>query len=212
MLTSACSSGPTPFVGHRPGPTGSRANRTEAQRRHKPTTLQPHPQIKGALMLLRTAILATFALLLALPPVQAQELALETDERRIYSIEGEFDFYREMVESAITDEGMVINAVGLIAQMLDRTGGDLGGGKRIYLNGESVEFCSAIYSRRMMEADPHTVVFCPYVIAIYELADEPGTIYIGYQRVPIVGDEASRSALQEVEDLLDRVVNNAMAF
>jgi uncharacterized protein (DUF302 family) len=162
--------------------------------------------------LLRSYILATLALLLAAPAVQAQVLALETDERRIYAVEGEFAFYREMVESAITDQGMVVNAVGLIAQMLDRTGGDLGTGERIYLNGESVEFCSAIYSRRMMAADPHTIVFCPYVIAIYELADEPGTIYVGYQRVPIVGDEASRTALQDVEDLLERVVTNALAF
>ncbi len=162
--------------------------------------------------LFRSAILAALAALLALPAAQAQELVLETDERRIYAITGEFDFYREMVESAITDEGMVINAVGRIAEMLDRTGGDLGDAKALYLHGESVEFCSAIYSRRMMEADPHSIVFCPYVIAIYELAAEPGTVYIGYQRVPIVGDEGARKALQDVEDLLDRVVNNAMAF
>jgi len=160
----------------------------------------------------RSAILATLALLLALPAAQAQELVLDTDERRIYSITGEFDFYREMVEFAITDEAMVINAVGRIAEMLDRTGTDLGIGERVYLNGESLEFCSALLSRRMMEADPHSIVFCPYVIAIYELVDEPGTVYVGYQRVPLVGDEATRKALQDVEDLLDRVVNNAMAF
>ncbi len=164
------------------------------------------------LRLLQSAILASLATLLALAPIQAQELVLDTDDRRIYAIEGEFEFYREMLESAITDEGMVINAVGRIAEMLDRTGTDLGLGERVYLNGESLEFCSALLSRRMMEADPHSIVFCPYVIAIYERADEPGTIYLGYQRVPIVGDEATRKALQDVEDLLDRVVNNAMAF
>lgn len=164
------------------------------------------------MLMIRSVTVAALALLLVLPSAQAQELVLETDDRRIYAIEGEFDFYREMVESAITDEGMVINAVGRIAEMLDRTGGDIGAGESIYLHGESLEFCSAIYSRRMMEADPHSIVFCPYVIAIYELVQEPGTIFIGYQRVPIVGDEASRNALQDVEDLLDRVVNNAMAF
>jgi uncharacterized protein (DUF302 family) len=116
-----------------------------------------------------------------------------------------------MLESAITDEGLVINAVGNIATMLERTGADLGG-EKLYLHGESLEFCSAVYSRRMMEADPHSIVFCPYVIAIYELAAEPDTIYIGYQRVPIVGDETSRQALQDVEDLIDRITNNAMAF
>jgi uncharacterized protein (DUF302 family) len=162
--------------------------------------------------MLRIALILLPALLLSLPAALAQEVVLETEERRIYSIEGEFDFYREMLESAITDEGLVINAVGRIAAMLERTGGDLGAGERMYRNGESLEFCSAVYSRRMMEADLHSIVFCPYVIAIYELEAEPGTIYLGYQRMPIVGDENSRKALQDVEDLVDRIVNNAMAF
>lgn len=162
--------------------------------------------------LLRSAVLATLALLLALPAAQAKELALDTEDRRIYAIEGDYDFYREMVESAIAGEGMVINTVGHIAEMLDRTGGDLGAEGSIYLHGESLEFCSAIYSRRMMEADPHSIVFCPYVIAIYELSAEPGTVYVGYKRVPIVGDEETRAALENVEELLDRVVDNATAF
>lgn len=151
-------------------------------------------------------------LLLILPAAQAQEMAIDTADRRIYAVEGEFAFYREMLESAITDEGLVINAVGNIAGMLDRTGGDLGGAGSIYLHGESLEFCSAVYSRRMMEADPHSIVFCPYVIAIYELTAEPATIYIGYQRLPIVDDENASETLQAVEDLLDRIANNAMAF
>ena len=159
----------------------------------------------------RLSLLSTLALLLILPATQAQEMVLETDDRRIYATEGEYAFYREMLESAITDEGLVINAVGDIGTMLERTGADLGG-ETLYLHGESLEFCSALYSRRMMEADPHNIVFCPYVIAIYELTAEPDTIYIGYQRVPIVGDEASRKALQDVEDLIDRITNNAMAF
>ena len=163
------------------------------------------------MFMIRLSLLSTLVLLLILPATQAQEMVLETDDRRIYATEGEYAFYREMLESAITDEGLVINAVGNIAAMLERTAADLGG-EKLYLHGESLEFCSAVYSRRMMEADPHSIVFCPYVIAIYELATEPGTIYIGYQRVPIVGDETSRKALQDVEDLIDRITNNAMAF
>lgn len=156
----------------------------------------------------RFAILAT---LLFSTMAHAQEMVFESEERRIYSIEGDYAFYREMLESAIADEGLVINAVGHIADMLDRTGADLGG-KSLYLNGESLEFCSAIYSRRMMEADPHSIVFCPYVIAIYELTTEPGTIYIGYQRLPVVDDEDTNKALQDVEELVDRITNNAMLF
>jgi len=142
----------------------------------------------------------------------AQEVYLETEDRRIYVIEGEFEFYREMLESAVGDQGMVVNYVGRIGAMLDRTGADLGASEQLYGNAESLEFCSAVYSRQMMTADPHTIVFCPYVIAIYELAGAPGTIYIGYQRMPQGTDPETQAALQAVEALLDRVVNAALEF
>ncbi len=161
--------------------------------------------------LFRVVLLFLAALLLGIPSAQAQDPVIDTDERRIYAIDGEFGFYREMVESAITDQGLVVNYVGHIATMLDRTGG-VEPGAGLYRNGESLEFCSATYSRRMMEADPHSIVFCPYVIAVYELTAEPGTIHIGYQRVPIIGDAASQQALQDVEDLIERIIDNAMAF
>ena len=164
------------------------------------------PRLMIILMLLLISSIAGIS-------VSAQERVIDTEDRRTYAVPGgDFAFYREMVESAIADQGMVVNNVGRIAEMLDRTGADLGGGTQLYLHGESIEFCSAIYSRRMMEADPHSIVFCPYVIAVYELAAEPGTVYIGYQRLPRVDDPATQQALQDVETLLERIVQAAMEF
>lgn len=139
------------------------------------------------------------------------ETVIETEERVVYSIEGEFDFYYEMIEDAIAAEGLVINNRGYIADMLDRTA-DQESGEGLYLNGMSVDFCSATYSRATMDADPHNITFCPYVIAIYELTEEPGTVYVGYQRVPEIGDEASAEALRDVNELVDRIVQNALSF
>lgn len=139
------------------------------------------------------------------------ETVIETEERVVYSTEGEFDFYYEMIQDSIAAEGLVINNRGYIADMLDRTAGEESG-EGIYLNGMSVDFCSATYSRATMEADPHNITFCPYVIAIYELSDEPGTVYVGYQRVPEIGDEASEEALRDVNELVDRIVQNALSF
>ncbi|MGM0552919.1 MAG: DUF302 domain-containing protein [Pseudomonadota bacterium] len=139
------------------------------------------------------------------------ETVIETEERVVYSIEGEFDFYFEMVQEAIAAEGLVINNMGHIADMLDRTS-DQEQGEGVYLNGMSVDFCSATYSRATMEADPHNITFCPYVIAVYELSDEPGTVYMGYQRVPETGDSDSEEALRDVNALVDRIVQNALSF
>ena len=142
---------------------------------------------------------------------QAFETVVEDEHRVIYSIEGEYDFYFEMVEEAIATQGLVINNIGYIADMLDRTA-DREKGEGIYLNGKSVEFCSATYSRATMEADAHNITFCPYVITVYELSDEPGTVYMGYQRVPEIGDDASRQSLADVNELVDTIVQDALSF
>ncbi|MFO7953231.1 DUF302 domain-containing protein [Thioalkalivibrio sp.] len=141
----------------------------------------------------------------------AYETVMETDERVIFKTEGEYDFYFEMVEEAIASEGLVINNVGHIADMLDRTA-EQESGEGIFLNGRSVDFCSASYSRATMEADPHNMLFCPYIITVYELADEPGTVYMGYTPVPEVGDEESKESLRNVNDLVERIIKEALAF
>jgi uncharacterized protein (DUF302 family) len=165
----------------------------------------------GALGLVLGLILS-LNLGVGLLPATAQTLVLDTTDRRTYSIEGEYAFYREMLEDAISAEGLVVNAVGNISGMLERTGADLGATTVLYRHAESFEFCSAVYSRRMMEADPHSIVFCPYVVAIYELAAEPGVVYLGFKRLPRTGNPAIDAAHDEVDALKDRIIDQAMAF
>lgn len=142
----------------------------------------------------------------------ASAWAVDTSHNRVQSTDGEFADVREFVEMGITERGMVINNVAYIGNMLERTAGDISGAKPIYLHAEALEFCSALISRRMMEADPHNITYCPYVIAIYELAAQPGTIYVGYRRpaVPADASEATRDAMQQVEQLLADIVADAL--
>ena len=66
--------------------------------------------------------------------------------------------------------------------MLERTGADVGSTKKIYANAEFFMFCSAKLSRAMIEADPANVGYCPYVVFLYEAAEKPGEIVVGYRR------------------------------
>ncbi len=75
---------------------------------------------------------------------------------------------------------------------------------------EVVEFCSAKLSRKMTDADPANVIFCPYSIALYSHADEPGRVHISYLQLSKIGSERSRPVLLEVEALLQRIVNEAV--
>ena len=60
-----------------------------------------------------------------------------------------------------------------------------------------------------MEADAANIAFCPYVLFVYELADKPGTVTVGFRRMPETGSDATRQALAAVNALLDEIVREA---
>ena len=97
---------------------------------------------------------------------------------------GKFDDVKDNVRLAIEAQGLVINSVSNVGQMLDRTGAELGKSRRIYGHGEVFEFCSARVSRQMMEADAVNLVFCPFTIAVYTLPEQPAKVFIGYRKPP----------------------------
>ena len=137
-------------------------------------------------------------------------MAAEADHLRLYTTKGEFGNVKDDLMMAITGRGFVVDYNSHIGAMLDRTGKDLGTTKTVYGKAESLQFCSATVSRRMMEADPANIVFCPYIIVFYTLPQEPKTVYVGYRRPLPVGTEASKASLKAVEELLDGIVKEAL--
>lgn len=94
---------------------------------------------------------------------------------------------------AIENRGLVINYTSHIADMLDRTGADIGAAKTVYSKAEIVEFCSAVISRRMMEMDPQNIVMCPFAISVYTLPGEQDKVWLSYRKpqgkaAPLVGE------------------------
>lgn len=132
--------------------------------------------------------------------------------RMTYTARGDFDEIKQYIVDAIINRGMVINNVSHIGDMLQRTGKDLGDADKIFFKAEALEFCSATVSRATMEADPHNIVFCPYIIAIYALPGDPETVYISFRRPTLIGTPQSRSSLQAVEDLLNGIIRDALQW
>ena len=93
-----------------------------------------------------------------------------------------FDDTREAITLAIEGRGLVINYVSHIADMLQRTRADIGATRQVYAKAEIIEFCSASLSRQMMEADPHSIVQCPFAIAVYALPGEANSSGGSYRR------------------------------
>jgi len=126
-----------------------------------------------------------------------------------YTVQGDFEDVRFALENAIVNRGLVVDYVSHIGDMLARTGADLGATKDIYTNAQSMLFCSAVLSRAAMEADPANIAFCPYGVFVYETADNPGTVVVGYRNLTETGDEASKKAIADVNALLNDIVKEA---
>lgn len=138
-------------------------------------------------------------------------VALAADDYMVVSIKaGNFSDVRDDVEMAITDRGLVVNNVSHVGEMLERTGKDLGDGKQVFIKAEALEFCSAVVSRKMMEADPDNIVFCPYVISVYVVPGKPHEVRIAYRKPQITGSPASQKALKAVDELLSGIVKDAL--
>ncbi|MDD5241018.1 MAG: DUF302 domain-containing protein [Sulfuricella sp.] len=140
----------------------------------------------------------------------SQASAAADDYRITHAVNGKFEDVRDNVADAIAMQGLVINNVSHMSEMLDRTGKDLGDTSQVFLRAEILEFCSASVSRESMKVDPHSIVFCPYGIAVYVLPAEPGKVYLSYRKPAAAGTPQARKALRSLEKLMHDIVQDAM--
>jgi len=130
-----------------------------------------------------------------------------------YSRQAKFENVRDDLKSAIEAKGLVIDYQSYINRMLERTGKDVGSSKKLYVDAQSFVFCSAALSRRTMEADLANVSMCPYAMTVYATAQEPDKVHVTYRRPwRPNGSPASKSALREVEVLLDGLAREALGM
>lgn len=129
-----------------------------------------------------------------------------------YVKEAKFEDVKEDLVLAIQNRGLVVDHTSQIHEMLERTGRDLGMTTPIYKDAVAYSFCSAVVSRKIMEADPHNIAFCPFVIAAYSPVNEPQKVYVTYRRLPLTGSETSNAALKELETLLDGIAREALGM
>ena len=160
--------------------------------------------------MLKRLAFAGLALAFATTAPVAPAPAAEPGPLMIVKTKAKFEDVKDDVVNAVTKRGLVIDYTAYIGTMLDRTAKDVGAAKKIYARAEAVQFCSATLSRKAMEADPGNIAFCPYVIVIYSLAGDPGTVHVGYRQLQPVGSHQSRAALKEVDDLLAAIVKDAV--
>ncbi len=114
--------------------------------------------------------------------------------------DGSFDDATFAVESAILDQGLVIDYVSRVGAMLARTGADVGSDRELFKDADVFIFCSAVVSREVMEADPLNLAYCPYGIFVAETDDG---VMVGYRSYP-------DGEMQKVQNLLADIVAEAV--
>ncbi|WP_103258236.1 DUF302 domain-containing protein [Tabrizicola aquatica] len=121
------------------------------------------------------------------------------DQATIYPFDGSFEDATFAVEAAIVGKGLVIDYRSHVGEMLNRTAADVGSEVKLFDNADVFLFCSAVVSRKVMEADPMNIAHCPYGVFV---TDREGQVSVGYRQMP-------EGPMQEVQTLLDDIAREA---
>jgi len=122
-----------------------------------------------------------------------------------------FDEVRQNLADAIVNRGFVIDHEAHIGKMLSRTASVVGASKTVFAKGRAnaMQFCSAVLSRNMMQADVMNIAYCPYVLFVFQARSDDPNVTVGFRRLPERGSAESRAALAKVNKLLDEIVREA---
>jgi hypothetical protein len=129
----------------------------------------------------------------------------------LYESEDDFETVLEGAKMAIQERGMYINNLMHMDEMLERTGKNLGMDEKIYEKAQSIEFCSAVLSRKMTSEDPRRIVNCPFILSIYVLPGEPDKTYVAHRRIS-EEEIASSRIMAEISAMLKGVAEGAVSW
>lgn len=132
---------------------------------------------------------------------------METEEPIvIYRTDDGFEDVKFELETAITNKGFTLNDALHISEMLQRTAKDIGIDKPVYIQSESLSFCSAILTHQFAQSHPAYMVLCPLTLSIYTTVIEPDITYIAFRK-PLLADTALN---QTIEDTFSNIIHDAL--
>lgn len=126
-----------------------------------------------------------------------------TQDVTSWVVDDSFDNVAFSVESAILDQGLTIDAVSHVGEMLERTRVDVGSDITIYSEGVVYSFCSAAVSRTAMEVDVMNIAFCPYGIFVFSTPENPDQTTVGHRFMP-------GESMAPVNEMLDAIILEAI--
>lgn len=129
----------------------------------------------------------------------------------VYTTDSAFTDVMDGLKMAIQERGMYINNVMNMGEMLERTGQDLGLGSSPFGQAESIEFCSAVLSREMIQEESARVVNCPFIISVYTLPGNADTTYVAHREIPPDQVESS-PVMAKVAEMLRSIAEAGVSW
>ena len=114
----------------------------------------------------------------------------------------------EAVKEIIQGKGINIAHTLPPSDMLERTGPAFGITDQVLKDGEIIEFCSAKISHKLIQANPENITLCPFTISVYVLNSDPKNVRMTYRK-PFIIDEASREAVDAMNELIMAIIEEA---
>lgn len=138
--------------------------------------------------------------------VQALELVETEEPITIYRTGETLEDVKFELEMAIINKGFTLNDALHISDMLQRTGKDLGITEPVYIESETLSFCSAILTHKFTQSHPAYMVLCPLTLSIYTTVAEPDETYVAFRK-PMLNDE---TLSQTIEDTFNSIIHDAL--
>ena len=140
------------------------------------------------------------------------------DDRRDYTVhykqDADFEEVFADLEDAIINKGLVIDYVGFVNTMINRTAAavtDSAGYESPYLNAKFLQFCSAKLTHEAIQISPKNIATCPYVVFVYQTREKPDRIVMGYRNPEIGIPGPTRFVMEKVDNLIKEIVADALS-
>ncbi len=119
----------------------------------------------------------------------------------------DFEEVNDLLLEEINTRGMVISYTSHAHKMLQRTSKQIDPEYQTYTDALIHLFCSARLSHAITKANPHIISGCPYSIAVYQITNQPNSVFLSYRKSelkeyqPIIN--LLSNIVEEVQSALD---------
>lgn len=124
-----------------------------------------------------------------------------------YAVKRALNDVRDDLRQALQSRGMIVLSTASITELVQDAHAPAGHPADTYTGGEVLLFCNLELLGEALRENPHTIVFCPFSIAVYVLAAQPDTVHVAFRRtLAPSGTPHLKAALARVEEMLEEIV------